>query len=157
MDSLLARVAKTFLSTSRRSKATASRPSAKGKRWSSKLSMARRASRQRTSRRPESSALVARARPLHAAPQGAGFLCLSPEFVRTEDQVFVFGRINQRFNDHRSGSLESLGQGVMYLCDRTHSGHRHAKVMAWWGIGGRPERRAIARKALVFLFQGSEF
>src|SRR5262249_29648198 len=145
-----------FLSTSRRSKATASRPSAKGKRWSSKLSMARRASRQQTSKRPESSALVARTRPLHAALQGAGFLCLSPEFVRTEDKVFVLGRINQRFDDHRSGGLEPLSQGVMHLCDRTHSGRRHAKVMAWWRIGSRPEGCAIARKALVFLFEGDQ-
>ena len=35
--------------------------------------------------------------------------------------MFVLGRIDQRFDDHRPGSLESLGQGVMHLCDRTHS------------------------------------
>ena len=49
------------------------------------------------------------------------FLCLSPEFVGAEDKVFVLGRIDQRFDDHRPTSLESLGQGVMHLCDRTHS------------------------------------
>ena len=107
-------------------------------------------------RRVALSLSVARARTLHAALQGAGFLCLSPEFVRAEDKVFILGRIDQRFDDHRPTSLESLGQGVMHLCDRTHSGHRHAKVMARWRIGGRPEGRAIARKALVFLFEGDQ-
>ena len=32
-----------------------------------------------------------------------------------KDKVFVLGRIDQRFDDHRPSSLESLSQGVMYL------------------------------------------
>src|SRR5262245_22134395 len=84
------------------------------------------------------------------------FLCLSPEFVGAQDEVLVLGRINQCFDDHRPGSLESLGEGVMHLCHRTHRGHRHAKVMARWRIGGRPEGRAVARKALMCLFERDE-
>ena len=43
------------------------------------------------------------------------FSCLRPEFVGAEDKVFVLGWIDQRFDDHRPSSLESLGHGVMHL------------------------------------------
>src|SRR5262249_34055540 len=44
----------------------------------------------------------------------------------------------------------------MHVCHRACPCHRYAEVMARWWVCSRKERRAVARKALVFLFEGDQ-